>query len=57
VATPIVEACQRRGSFKLLDNYEFRERVWLINELKPNAGHFTIALEAPDLCPTAQPGG
>src|SRR5262245_45262848 len=44
--TPIVEACRRRGLFELLDTREFRERTWLIKELKANAGYFTIALEA-----------
>src|SRR6266545_4542563 len=46
VAAPIVEACRRGGLFKLLDNHGFRERAWLINELKANDGYFTIALEA-----------
>jgi acyl transferase domain-containing protein/enoyl-CoA hydratase/carnithine racemase/acyl carrier protein/SAM-dependent methyltransferase/ribosomal protein S18 acetylase RimI-like enzyme len=46
VAAPIVEACQQRKLFKLLDNHEFRERAWLINELKANEGYFAIALEA-----------
>src|SRR5260370_42133318 len=46
VATPIVEACEQRGLFKLLDSREFRERTWLIQELEANAGYFTIALEA-----------
>src|SRR5215470_14186228 len=46
VATPIVEACRRRGLFKLLDVREFRELAWLIKELEANAGYFTIALEA-----------
>ena len=46
VAAPIVEACQQRGLFKLFDNHGFRERAWLINELKANAGYFSIALEA-----------
>src|SRR5215471_4173615 len=46
VGAPIVEACRQRGLFKLLDIGEFRERTWLIKELKANAGYFTIALEA-----------
>ncbi|HEY2971011.1 MAG TPA: hypothetical protein VGJ48_00735, partial [Pyrinomonadaceae bacterium] len=46
MATPIVEACQRRGLFELLDIREFRERTGLIRELKANAGYFTVALEA-----------
>src|SRR5215813_5569013 len=44
--TPIVEACRRHGLFELLDTREFRERTWLIKELKANTGYFTIALEA-----------
>src|SRR5947209_1895927 len=45
VSTPIVEACEQRGLFKLLDIHEFRERTWLIKTLAANAGYFTIALE------------
>ena len=46
LAIPIIEACRQRGLFKLLDPREFRERKWLITELKANAGYFTIGLEA-----------
>src|SRR5437763_10459692 len=45
VSTPIIEACQQRGVFTLLDTDEFRERTWLIKTLAANAGYFTIALE------------
>src|SRR6266511_3389281 len=45
IAAPIVEACRQGGLFSLLDVREFRERAWLIEELKANAGYFTIALE------------
>jgi hypothetical protein len=45
VTTPLVEACQQRGLFTLLDRREFRDRAWLIAELRANAGCFTIALE------------
>src|SRR5437660_920737 len=45
VSTPIIEACQQRGVFKLLDTDEFRERTWLIKTLAANAGYFTIVLE------------
>src|ERR1051326_3429345 len=43
--TPIIEACHRRGLFKLLNPYEFRERSWLCQNLQANAGPFTVALE------------
>ncbi|HET8888130.1 MAG TPA: type I polyketide synthase, partial [Candidatus Angelobacter sp.] len=46
IVTPVIEACQQRGLFKLFDAGEFRERAWLINELKANEGYLTIALEA-----------
>ncbi|MEO8034999.1 MAG: acyl carrier protein, partial [Acidobacteriota bacterium] len=45
MATPIIEACQQRGLFELLDIHEFHERTWLIEQLGANEGYFSIALE------------
>jgi hypothetical protein len=45
VTMPVLEACRQGGLFKLLDRHEFRERTWLVKELKANEGYFTIALE------------
>lgn len=45
LATPVVEACQHRGLFKLLDIHEFRERAELIGQLGANEGYFEVALE------------
>src|SRR4051812_22442413 len=46
MVTPVIEACQQRGLFTLLDVSTFRERAWLVKTLKANEGYFTIALEA-----------
>src|SRR5712672_147220 len=46
MVTPVIEVCQQRGLFKLLDVSRFRERAWLVKKLKANEGYFTIALEA-----------
>ncbi|NVO09902.1 MAG: SDR family NAD(P)-dependent oxidoreductase [Bacteroidales bacterium] len=49
VATPIIEACQKYGLFKLLENNKFRKRKEIIAELKGNVGYFTIALQTLEL--------
>ena len=46
VATPVIEACERRGLFRLLDSREFQRRELLIAELRASPGHFTLALQA-----------
>ena len=48
VATPVIEACEQHGLFKLLDSCEFRARAWLITELDANPGYFAFSFEVCD---------
>src|SRR5689334_8014379 len=46
VATPLIEACRRRGLFGALDGGAFRGRAGLAGELGANAGYLAVALHA-----------
>ncbi|HET8772274.1 MAG TPA: class I SAM-dependent methyltransferase, partial [Thermoanaerobaculia bacterium] len=46
VATPLIEACRRRGLFGALDAHVFRGRAGLAGELGANTGYLAVALHA-----------